>query len=301
MSLILTYGSTGSQGEPVARKLLEAGHQVRAVVRHPERANALQAKGAEIIQGDLADLEGLNRASSGVDAMFLMFPFSAQGNPFELLGNALEAAKSSGVNFLVFNASGQAPVKPTGIPILDFRIQLEEFIANCGIPNVILRPGAYMENFLGPWCLPSVQAQNLVAYPHRNEMHVSWIASDDLGSLAVAAFEHPHLAGQRFTLGGPEALDGGATARAFTAGLGREIAYQAITPEAFGATMAQIMGSEAGEGIRVAYGYSNEQPDNAMSVDMGDVLEHLPVHLTTLEDWVRSHAQAFALSSELVG
>ena len=132
-------------------------------------------------------------------------------------------------------------------------------------------------------------------------MRVSWIASEDLGSLAVAAFERPHLAGQRFTLGGPEALDGAAIARAFTAGLGREINYQAITPEAFGATMAQIMGPEAGEGIRVAYGYSNAQSDDAMSVDMSGVLEHLPVHLTKLEDWVRSHTNAFAPSSKSVG
>jgi uncharacterized protein YbjT (DUF2867 family) len=306
MSLILCYGSTGSQGEPVARKLLEAGHQVRVVVRHPPRAAALQAKGAEIVQGDLADLESLKRASLGVDAIFLMYPFSAQGNPFELLGNALEAAKSAGVKFLVFNASGQAPNTPTGIPMLDVRIQLEEFIANCGIPNLILQPGAYMENFLGPWCLPSVQALNTVAYPHRNEMRVSWIASEDLGSLAVAALERPELAGQRFRLGGPEALDGAAIARAFTVGLGREISYQAITPEAFGATMAQVMGPEAGEGIRIAYGHSNAQPDDAMSVDMTKVLEQLPIKLTSLEDWVRTHANAFAPlsaapSSGLVG
>jgi uncharacterized protein YbjT (DUF2867 family) len=297
MSLILTYGSTGSQGEPVARKLLKAGHQVRAVVRHPERAIGLQTRGAEIVQGDLSNLESLRLASAGADAVFLMLPFSAQGNPFELLGNALEAAKSAGVKFLVFNASGQVPAKPTGIPMLDFRIQLEEFIADCGIPNVILQPGAYMENFLGPWCLPSVKEHNTVAYPHRNEMRVSWMASEDIGSLAVAALERPELAGQRFRLGGPDTLDGAAIARAFTAGLGRQISYQAITPEAFGATMAQIMGPEAGEGIRIAYGHSNAQPNDAMGVDMTGVLEKLPVKLTTLEDWVRNHSNAFAASS----
>jgi uncharacterized protein YbjT (DUF2867 family) len=218
-----------------------------------------------------------------------------------LLGHALEAAKSAGVKFLVFNASGQAPKSPTGIPMLDVRIQLEEFIANGGIPNVILQPGAYMENFLGPWCLPSVKEHNTVAYPHRNEMRVSWIASEDLGSLAVAALERPELAGKRFRLGGPQALNGEAIARAFTAGLGREITYRAITPEAFGATMAQVMGPQAGEGIRVAYGHSNAQPDDAMGVDMSGVLEQLPVKLTTLEEWVHSHANAFAPSSESVG
>ena len=292
--LVLTYGSTGSQGEPVAKTLLEAGHQVRAVVRHPERASALQARGAEVVQGDLADLESLERASVGAEAMFLMLPFGAQGDPFKLLGNALEAARRAGVKFLVFNAGGHPPKEPTGIPMLDFRIHLEQFIADGGIPNVILRPGVYMENFLGPWCLPSVQANNTVAYPHRREMRVSWIASQDLASFVLAVLERPHLAGQRFTLGGPEALDGAAIARAFSAGLGREIVYDGITPEAFGATMAQIMGPEAGEGIRIAYSHANAQPDDAMAVDMTDVLEKMPVRQTRLEDWVRAHREAFA-------
>ena len=294
MALILTYGSSGSQGEPVARKLLVAGHAVRAVVRHPERAAALQARGAEVVKGDLADLESLKAASVGVDAVFLMMPFSAGGNPFELMGHALAAAKAGGAKLVVFNAGGHPPAAPTGIPMLDFRLQLEDLIAGSGLPTIILRPGVYMENFMGPWCLPSVKQHNAVAYPHRAAMRVSWIASEDLGALAVAALERPQLAGQRFTLGGPEALDGPAIAAAFTAGLGREISYDGITPEAFAQTMAQIMGPEAGEGIRIAYGYANAQPNDAMSVDMTGVLEQLPDKLTRLEDWVRARRAAFA-------
>lgn len=187
MALVLTYGSSGSQGEPLTRKLLEAGHALRAVVRHPERAAALQARGAEVVKGDLSDFEGLNTASAGVDAVFLMMPFSAGGNPFELMGNALKAAKEGGAKLLVFNAGGHPPSAPTGIP------------------TIILRPGVYMENFLGPSCLPSIQHRDAVAYPHRSAMRVSWIASDDLGAFAVAALERPELAGQRLTLSGPEA------------------------------------------------------------------------------------------------
>jgi endonuclease/exonuclease/phosphatase (EEP) superfamily protein YafD len=58
--------------------------------------------------------------------------------------------------------------------------------------------------------------------------------------------------------------------------------------------MAQIMGPEAAEGIRVAYGYTNAQPNDATSVNMAPVLERLPVRLTKLEDWVRGHKDAFA-------
>lgn len=96
---------------------------------------------AEVVKGDLSDFEGLNTASAGVDAVFLMMPFSAGGNPFELMGNALKAAKEGGAKLLVFNAGGHPPSAPTGIP------------------TVILCPGVYMENFLGPWCLPRVRGR----------------------------------------------------------------------------------------------------------------------------------------------
>jgi uncharacterized protein YbjT (DUF2867 family) len=289
MAKILSYGATGSQGEPVARKLLEAGHQVRVVVRHPEKAAALAALGAEVVQGDLSDVGSLQRASQGIERVFLMYPFSAGGNPFELLGNALQAARGAGVGHLVFNTSGHPPTQATGIPMLDGRIAIEQLIQNSGVPSVLLRPGVYMENFLGPWCLPSIQNANTVTYPHRDAMQVSWIASEDLGSLAVAALERPELAGQAFTIGGPQAMNGQAVAEAFSVGLGRDIKYQAISPEAFGATMAQMMGAVVGEGIRQGYAYSNAQPDNTMAVNMKPILEVLPVTLTPLVDWVKKH------------
>ena len=245
MALVLTYGSSGSQGEPLARKLLEAGHALRAVVPHPERAAALQARGAEVVKGDLSDFESLNTASAGVDAVFLMMPFSAGGNPFELMSNALKAAKEGGAKLLVFNAGGHPPSAPTGIP------------------TIILRPGVYMENFLGPSCLPHVRGR-----------------------------------GPRASRASRSALDaqrprGTAIAHAFSAALGREITYDGISPAAFSATMVQIMGPEVGEGIGIAYGYSNAQPDDSMAVQMDSVLEQLPVRLTRLEDWVRQRRAAF--------
>lgn len=294
---ILTYGSTGSQGAPVAHKLLAAGHQVRAVARRPDRASSLVSHGAEVVPGDLSDAESLRRASAGMDGMFLMLPFGAQGDPFALIGNALEAAQTAGVKFLVFNTGGHTPDVPTGVPMMDFRIHLEQFVQDAGIPTVMVRPGVYMENFLGPWCLPSIQTRNAVAYPHRSEMRVSWITSQDLGSLVAAAFARPHLAGQRFTVGGPEALDGNGVATAFSAGLGRDITYHGITADTFAATMAGIMGPEAAAAIRAAYAHTNAQPNDAMRVDMNAVLEVLPVQLTRLEDWVRTHRAMFAASA----
>jgi uncharacterized protein YbjT (DUF2867 family) len=292
MALVLTYGSTGAQGAPAARKLLDAGHQVRVVVRHPEQASALRQLGAEVVVGDLNDRDSLERASVGIDAVFLMIPVSAQGDPLVMARNALDAARNGGAGLVVFNTGGHPPAAPTGIAMFDARVQMEAVVSGSAIPTIVLRPGVYMENFLGPWCLPSVQQHGLVVYPHRRDLRVSWIASDDLGSFAVAAMDRPHLAGRAFTLGGPEALSGGDVAAAFTAALDRPIGYHAITGAEFGEAMTQFMGPEMGANLAAAYTYQDAQSDESLSVDMVGVLTDLPIKQTRLEDWVRHNNEA---------
>jgi uncharacterized protein YbjT (DUF2867 family) len=293
MAKILTYGSTGSQGSPVAHHLLAAGHHVRIVVRDTGKAADVARAGAEVFSGDLADPASLADPSNGVDAVFLMIPLGAPGDPIELATNAIDAAKRGGAKLLVFLASGHTPSAPTGIPMFDFRTMIENLIAGSAVPSIILRPGVYMENFLGPWCLPSVRHANAVAYPHREEMSASWITSQDIGALVTAAITRPELAGKRYTIGGPEALSGKQIAEAFTNGLQRPITYSAIDPTDFGNTMAQFMGPEIGMGLGAAYAWQNDQPADATAVDMSSVLRELPVQLTRLEDWVRSNQHFF--------
>ncbi len=58
---------TGIMGAPMARRLLAAGHRVRAFNRSPEKAAALRSNGATVCT-DPAD------AASGADAVFIMVP-----------------------------------------------------------------------------------------------------------------------------------------------------------------------------------------------------------------------------------
>jgi len=61
----LVTGATGMLGGYVARRLLEDGWQVRALVRRPERADDLKARGVEVTPGDLADQGSLCIAARG--------------------------------------------------------------------------------------------------------------------------------------------------------------------------------------------------------------------------------------------
>lgn len=81
---VLVVGATGQQGGAVARKLLDKGHQVRALTRSPDspEAVALKEAGAEVVDGDLEDHSSCASAAQGVDAIFAMAtPFEPAWKP----------------------------------------------------------------------------------------------------------------------------------------------------------------------------------------------------------------------------
>ena len=63
-------GATGFVGNVLARKLCEAGHEVHASVRSPEKAKELQALGVKVFRGDVTDKESMREAMTGVDGVY---------------------------------------------------------------------------------------------------------------------------------------------------------------------------------------------------------------------------------------
>jgi uncharacterized protein YbjT (DUF2867 family) len=68
-TIVLT-GATGYVGGQLLPRLLEAGHEVRCVVRSPERADL--PGGARVIQGDMLTGEGLDEAAVGADVAYYL-------------------------------------------------------------------------------------------------------------------------------------------------------------------------------------------------------------------------------------
>src|SRR5258705_11012675 len=64
-------GRVGAIGRTVTELLLKHGNAVRAMVRtEDERAQALRDMGAEVVVGDLLDLDSMHRAVAGCEAMY---------------------------------------------------------------------------------------------------------------------------------------------------------------------------------------------------------------------------------------
>jgi len=67
---VLVTGATGFTGAHLARHLLAHGHQVRALVRDPQRAETLRNAGIELAQGDLRDAASVAAAVKNVSIVY---------------------------------------------------------------------------------------------------------------------------------------------------------------------------------------------------------------------------------------
>src|SRR2546422_2154654 len=70
MAKYFVTGATGFIGGRVTRQLVDAGHEVVAIARNPERAKDLVSLGVDVRPGDITDPDSLRRPMAGVDGVF---------------------------------------------------------------------------------------------------------------------------------------------------------------------------------------------------------------------------------------
>ena len=106
---IALTGATGFLGGHIASALLAAGLPLRAVVRNPQRATYLADLGAEVVQADLTDVDALNDALSGAQALISKASLGSWAGTeadYERVNvagidNLLSTAESSGIRRVV--------------------------------------------------------------------------------------------------------------------------------------------------------------------------------------------------------
>jgi uncharacterized protein YbjT (DUF2867 family) len=75
---MLVLGGTGTLGAPVVRSLVERGHTVRLLARHPEHARGMFGAIAEVVEGDSTERDRIRSALAGCDAVHISLPVESE-------------------------------------------------------------------------------------------------------------------------------------------------------------------------------------------------------------------------------
>jgi NAD(P)H dehydrogenase (quinone) len=92
---VLIMGPTGDTGGVAVRESIKRGLHVRALVHSKDvRSEVLAKLGAEVVVGDLLDIDTVREAMEGVDAAYLVYP--VRPGLLDATLNFAQAAKEAG-------------------------------------------------------------------------------------------------------------------------------------------------------------------------------------------------------------
>jgi uncharacterized protein YbjT (DUF2867 family) len=288
---VLVYSANGVQGGAIARALHEEGFEVRGIVRNSNGRSAASTLPISLVGAELADVASLRRAHASVDAAVLTLPLEWKRElVLRWARNAFEVAREAGVQLLILNSSARVPPAPNELPPgFALRREVETLLWEIGPPSIVLHPPVFMENLLAPWIATAMLRDRTLPYPLAERVRVAWLATADLGAYVAAALRRPDLAGRAFDIGGPEALDGTALARALSPALGKPLHYFTVAPEQIARELTPMLGESVAREIALNYAWIAERPQLELFLGSTDTLVRgLRRPLLTAAEWARS-------------
>jgi uncharacterized protein YbjT (DUF2867 family) len=257
------------------------------------RAESLRALGAEVIVGDLLDLDAVHRAVDGCKRLY--FSMSVNEKYLEATTNVAVVARYHGVEAFV-NMS-QMTVSEMGIretarsPQHKQHWLAEQVLQWSGLPVVTMRPTAFMDAFFWRFAVPTVTAQDALMLPF-GEGKTSPIAAHDVARCVTEVLANPesHL-GKVYELTGPRAETLREVAEDFTRVLGRPITYKNIPLEPWLESLRSI-GASA-HVVAHLESMALLHRDGRYDRSSGDVNLLTGVSPMSIEDFVRAHRNDF--------
>lgn len=212
----VVFGAGGQTGAATARALLQAGKQVRVVVRDESKGKFWTEQGAELAIADHYDVAALRHALTGAEGAYLLSPPQyTREDLFEqaetMAGVIAEALSKTNVKKLVALSSigaGQA----FGTGWIAMNRMLEHYLTQTGVPVTFLRAAYFMENWK-PLIELAAATDTLFSFLAPLERKLPMIATEDIGCIAAKALSE-HWEGTRvIELEGPTAYSPNDVAR----------------------------------------------------------------------------------------
>ena len=205
---VLVVGGTGTLGRQIARKALDAGHQVRCMVRAPRKASFLQEWGCELTRGDLLEPASLDYALDGVDAVIDAAtsrptdPQSVYVTDWDGKLNLIRACERAGVKRFIF-LSLLGAHRHRDVPLMDIKACTENLLEASDFDYTILQGAAFMQGVISQFAIPVLESQTV--WVSGSPTSIAYMNTQDMARFAVASLERSETIRGTFPVVGPKA------------------------------------------------------------------------------------------------
>jgi uncharacterized protein YbjT (DUF2867 family) len=207
--IIAVVGSTGAQGGSLVEAILSdpnGGFAARAITRDPTKgkARAIAAKGGEVVQADLDDVESLKKAFAGAYGVYAVTNFwehfSGEKEKAQAK-NVADAARAAGVSHVIWSTLEDTRklmnADDKRMPMLQEKYRVPHFDAKAeanayfkGLPTTFLVTSFYWDNLYSSGLAPKKGADGKYEWTFpMGDSKLAGMAVDDIGKSAYGIFK----------------------------------------------------------------------------------------------------------------
>lgn len=221
--IYLVIGATGPTGRFAIEELRQANAHVRAFVhKDDERADELRKLGAEIVVGDLLDLNAVRAATKGVTAAYFVYPI--RKGFIDASVYFAQAAQEAGLEAVVNMSQISARSDSLSDAARDHWV-CERLFDRSGVPVIHLRPTFFAQWLLYHGRAKKIAKTGVITLPFGNGRHAP-IAAEDQGRVIAALLLNPGPhAGKTYPLFGPVEMNYHDIAHQVGEVIGRQVTY----------------------------------------------------------------------------
>lgn len=223
-------GITGQVGGVVARALLAAGKDVRAVVRSAAKGAQWKEQGCEIAVAEMSDTQALSSAFSGVDGVFILLPPNFDPSPDfaesrHLVGTLRDALKQANPPKVVcLSTIGAQAAQPNLLQQLGY---MEQQLGSLPMPIAFLRAGWFIEN--AAWDVePARTAGVIPSFLQPLDKPVPMVATADVGRVAASMLQQAWTGKRIVELEGPRRITPNDMANTFARLLDKDVRMEIV-------------------------------------------------------------------------